>query len=104
MPVPTDEQVSEFIRDNGPYRVACDNCDCDELDGVRELPEWGKDGSPVEVQSLKAALSTYDDPGDPDPPKGYSVMDWFTHIGTCLECQQAQEESARNKAEAVSTE
>jgi hypothetical protein len=91
MPVPTDEEVDEFIRDHGPYRVACDNCDRDDFDGVKVLPDWGEDGDPGEVQSLRAALSTYDEPGDPDPPRGYCVLDWFTHLGTCPDCQDPPE-------------
>ncbi len=85
MPVPTDKEVYEFILKYGQYRLGCINCFRDDFDGVKELPsDW--DGI-YEFQSLKKALSTYDDEGDPDPPIGYSILDWYTHLGDCPRCK-----------------
>lgn len=86
MAVATDERVAEFIRDHGAIRLGCaGGCLRDDCDGIREIPPGWTDIT--EHQSLKDALSTYDDPGDPEPPKGYSVLDWETHFGICPDCQ-----------------
>lgn len=84
--VATEQSVAEFIRLLGRYRLACNKCDREDFDGVKVLPTDWEDIS--ECQSLAAALSTYDDEGDPDPPPGYSVLDWWTHLGTCPECRE----------------
>lgn len=90
MPVPTAADLAEFIRDHGPYRLACEGgCLRDDFNGVKELPsDWT---GIYEYQTLKEALSTYEDDGDPDPPEGYSVMDWETHRGTCPNCRECND-------------
>lgn len=86
MPVPSQAELDEFIRKHGRYRLGCyGGCFRDDFDGVKELPRDWQDIH--EKQSLKDALTTYETEEDGDPPKGYSVMDWETHVGLCPECQ-----------------
>lgn len=84
MPIPSQAEINAFVAEHGPYRLECVGlCFRDDFDGVKELPsDW--DGV-HEVQSLRDSLSTYDDKGD--PPPGYSVLDWATHIGLCPWCK-----------------
>ncbi len=90
MPIPTDAEVFEFIAKYGPYRLACRGGCGRQMDGVKELP---KDWSDIhEEQSLKDALSTYGDEGDPDPLPGCSVTDWETHFGLCPGCRAVEDE------------
>ena len=85
MPIPTDAEVAEFIERCGPYRLECRGGCGRQMDGVKTLPiDWT---DIEEVRSLRDALSTYDDEGDPDPPPGFSLCDWETHCGLCPECQ-----------------
>ncbi len=87
MPKPTQAELDEFIRKNGPYRLGCSGgCFRDDFDGVKELPADWKDI--FEVRTLADALTTYEDDEDGDPPPGYSVMDWETHRGLCPNCQE----------------
>lgn len=69
-------------------RLACDTCDCDEFDGISEakLEECRRSGwvNIGEEQSYEEAIKTYDDPHD--EPRSYSVLDWWTHLGTCPSC------------------
>lgn len=92
MPLATDDEVAEFVRKHGPVRLACDCCSRDDFDGVRVLPGDWQDIR--ERQSLRDSLSVYDGrPGstDDDPaPRGYSVLAWWTHLGTCPECSLVQ--------------
>lgn len=86
MPLATQEEVAEYEREYGPIRLACNSCEREDFDGVRLLPgDWEDIG---EVQSLQAALSVYDDTEEDPEPRGYSVLDWWTHLGTCPECQE----------------
>jgi hypothetical protein len=36
------------------------------------------------MQTYNQSIKTYDDPAK--APPGYSVFDWFTHLGICPEC------------------
>lgn len=79
-------------------RLACDNCDCDEYDGITEeqlaaVADAGWDGV-SQVQTWEEAIKVYDDPAA-EPP-GYSVLDWWTHIGTCPDCLAVQQPIAQN--------
>lgn len=85
MPAPTQAELSKFIGEYGLYRLGCSNCFRDDFDGVKELPSDWEGIS--EVQSLKEALTTYEDEEDGVPPDNYSVLDWQTHIGLCPECR-----------------
>lgn len=73
---------------NGTIRLACSACNRDDMDGVMEedleaakVAGWR---SVIEVQSYEDSIKTYED--EEDPPPGYSVLDWYTHIGLCPEC------------------
>lgn len=74
-------------------RLACSVCDRDDMDGITpdQLAELLLDGweDISAYQSFEDSCRTYDHPAD-EPP-GYSVFDWFTHLGTCPECVVAQE-------------
>lgn len=83
MPLATDEEVAEFIRDHGPIRLGCRNCDIEDYDGVRLLPGDWQDIE--EVQSLRDAISVFERWED-DCPRGYSSLDWWTHLGYCPKC------------------
>jgi hypothetical protein len=86
MPIPTQAELDEFIKEHGPYRLGCGGgCFRDDFDGVKELPADWEDIR--EERSLKDALTTYDDPDD-EPP-GFSISDWETHFGLCPDCQPA---------------
>lgn len=84
MPKPSQSELDKFIREHGPYRLGCSNCFRDDFDGVKALPTDWKDV--CEKQSLTAALTTYESEEDGEPPAGYSVLDWETHVGLCPEC------------------
>ncbi len=86
MPLAKDAEVAEHIEKHGPIRLGCRNCFREDMDGIRLFPgDWEDIG---EAQSLRDSLSTYDgnDYDDPPPP-GYSVLDWWTHLGNCPECR-----------------
>ena len=82
MPLTTDAELAEYSKTYGPIRLGCSTCDREDYDGVHLLP-GGWEGI-YEVQSLRDSLSVYDD--DEDAPRGYSSLDWYTHMGTCPEC------------------
>ena len=82
MPKPTAAELQEWA--DKPIRLACVDCDRDDCDGVAEIPAGWVDVS--EVSSLAEALTTYEE-GDGEPPEGYSVLDWYTHLGWCPDCR-----------------
>ena len=68
-------------------RLACMLCDRQDFDGIspKELARaiasgWQEVGR---VQTYAEASRTYI-----DPPPGYSVFDWWTHLGWCPECAE----------------
>lgn len=86
MSIPTPKQVQKYRTKHGPYRLACQGCDRDDFDGVKRLPKgWDYIRR---VQSLKESLTTYD---RDEYPKGYSVLDWYTHMGICPDCREVEE-------------
>ena len=84
MPKPTQNHMDEFTRDRGPIRLACENCFRDDCDGIKEIPPGWEGIS--EEQSLEMSMTTFDSEDDPDPPKDYSVLEWWTHLGLCPDC------------------
>ena len=61
-------------------RLACIECDTNAFDGIDKIPEaWG---SVSEFQSFEDSLA-YVSPYD----KTHSVLDWYTHLGLCPDCQ-----------------
>ena len=71
-------------------RLGCLSCSRDDHDGIDSIPlDW----SDVEqVQSYAESIADV----APDDPVA-SVLDWQTHLGTCPECQRA--ENGRLRAE-----
>lgn len=84
MPKPTTKHMASFTKERGRYRLGCTNCDREDFDGVKSLPkDWQDIGR---IQSLKESMTTYETLRDGEPPKGYSAMDWWTHLGLCPDC------------------
>lgn len=79
-------------------RLACDNCDRDDKDMItrEKLKKCEKDGwqGIGRVQTYTQSCKTYDNPAD--APPGYSILDWWTHMGTCPECAKLESESGIN--------
>jgi len=74
-------------------RLACSECSRDDMDGISQEQldaairgGWGR---VRQVQTYEESITVYDDPAD--APPGYSVLDWFTHIGVCPECSKEGE-------------
>lgn len=71
-------------------RLSCDRCFRDDCDGITaaELSQLCcKAGGWIGVvreQTYAQSIKVYDDPRD--APPGYSVMEWWTHRGTCPDC------------------
>jgi hypothetical protein len=64
-------------------RLACLFCDREDLDGVDSLPsDWF---AVDEVQSYEESIREADLTN-----ANVSVFDWYTHLGVCPECQQAE--------------
>lgn len=72
------------------FRLACHQCDRDDFDGVDKLPKKWADIT--KVQSLQDSRRQVDD-GD----KIRSPLDWYTHVGTCPDCQQEEQEHVRQE-------
>lgn len=71
--------------DDMKIRLACAYCSRDDCDGITNLKAavgWTDIGR---VQSYRQACKTYDDPSK--APAGYSIFDWWTHLGVCPDCQ-----------------
>ena len=60
---------------DGPIRLACIVCDRSDYDGVDSLPLYWD-----EIVEIEA-----------DNDEGFA---WWTHLGTCPECWDDQEEAA----------
>lgn len=74
----------------GRIRLSCENCDRDDFDGVLEIP---KDWSNVtEVQSWEASVQPAER-GD----QSRSVFEWWTHLGTCPDCNVQQNAPPSNQ-------
>ena len=73
-------------------RLGCSNgCFRSDYDGItpaklRQLRSKAGGWTDVHrVQAYAQSIKVYDDPAD--VPKGYSVLDWEAHKGTCPECK-----------------
>lgn len=67
----------------GKIRLACMFCDREDFDGVKVLPnDWF---SLDEVQSYEASIQEAD-----LTRSDISVLDWFTHLGVCPSCYEAE--------------
>jgi hypothetical protein len=70
-------------------RLACHDCDIDHFDGITEdeladLIAKGEWQDIEEQRTYEEACRTYG-PDEQEPP-GWSVLEWFTHIGLCPDC------------------
>ncbi len=62
-------------------RLACQHCDTDECDGVTEIPsDWS------DVQEVQSLAASQEPIAAEDQTR--SVFEWYTHVGTCPECQK----------------
>lgn len=70
-------------RQGGRIRLACVSCNRTDCDMITRIPKgWIE----VErVQSFRQSCQTYDDL-EKQPP-GFSVLQWWTHLGICPDCQ-----------------
>ena len=68
---------------SGKIRLACGSCDRDDFDGISKIPADWTDVS--RVQSLKASRREVD-----FEERGQSVFEWYTHLGTCPDCQREE--------------
>lgn len=67
----------------GKIRLACMFCDREDFDGVSALPsDWF---AVDEVQSYEKSIQEAE-----LLCRDVSVLDWFTHLGVCPECQRAE--------------
>lgn len=67
----------------GKIRLACLYCDRNDFDSVDEIPsDWFEVD---EVQTYEESCQQ----ATPTDPK-VSVFDWYTHLGVCPECHQAE--------------
>jgi len=64
----------------GRIRLACTGCDRSDFDGVQRVPKSWADVH--RVQSYRDSKRVVPD-GDPS----FSVLEWYTHLGTCPDCQ-----------------
>jgi hypothetical protein len=65
----------------GKIRLACLFCDRNECDGVDHIPAtWF---AVDEVQSYEESIRKVD-------PGSDKVLDWYTHLGVCPDCQEAE--------------
>jgi hypothetical protein len=72
-------------------RLACEMCSREDMDGItvrqlKECQDMGWTGIARE-QTYAESVKTYDDPAD--APPGYSVLDWYTHLGICPDCHKS---------------
>ena len=63
----------------GPIRLACGQCDRTDFDGVSAIPDDWQD-----VSELQLAARSQEEIHPDDANR--SVMEWYTHIGTCPAC------------------
>lgn len=64
-------------------RLACMFCDRNDFDGVSALPsDWF---AVDEVQTYEESIREAD-----LSDTTVSVLDWYTHLGVCPECQEAE--------------
>ena len=65
----------------GKFRLACLFCDRNEYDAVDQIPAtWF---AVDEVQSYEDSIKEIVPPGD-------EALAWWTHLGVCPDCQEAE--------------
>ena len=70
-------------RKRSMYRLACVSCDREDYDGISYIPKTWRD-----VQRYQTLAASLEEVADGDHSR--SAFDWFTHMGQCPECQQAE--------------
>jgi len=65
----------------GKIRLACSSCDRDDFDGAKRVPKNWADV--IRVQSWKESQRV-----NADGDRSFSSFEWYTHLGTCPECQE----------------
>ena len=69
---------------DGRIRLACSACDRDDYDGVSQLPRgWI---NITKMQLWQESLLRVE-----DEDQDQSVFQWYTHLGTCPDCQRENE-------------
>lgn len=85
-------KTSRKQRNRKTIRLACIACDREDFDGITaaELKKAIKNGwTHVErVQSYRQSCKTYEH-HEGEPP-GFSALEWWTHLGYCPECAEAE--------------
>jgi hypothetical protein len=86
-----DDRTKTLIRlDDAAIRLACAACDRDDMDGItpERLEQAKAEGwtGIEELQSYEDSIQTHDNPADAAP--GFDVTAWYTHLGTCPDCQE----------------
>ncbi len=75
--------------DSATIRLACEACGRDDKDFItpEQLEQCKAEGwtDINQVQSFEESCRTYDDPAE--APDGFDVTAWYTHVGTCPDCQ-----------------
>ena len=71
-------------------RLACEFCDRDDCDWMThdELEDclWIGGWTAIQqFQDLEFSQEIYEDLDE--APEGWSVLDWYTHLGICPDCQ-----------------
>jgi hypothetical protein len=64
-------------------RLACRFCDRNDFDGIGTLPTDWFDIDEVQTYQESIREANLSD-------RKVSVLDWYTHLGVCPECQQAE--------------
>ena len=70
----------------GQIRLACNECDRNDFDGINQLPADWEDIE--EVQSLEQSRQEVD-----INDQSRSPLEWYTHLGTCPDCQASPAET-----------
>lgn len=87
-------------------RIACMSCDTEELDHVTvdALFQCIEDGwiGVSYRQTYEESRATYNGAGEEAPPD-FSLFDWYTHMGTCPECDSKQTSSLFSNRDSLAT-
>jgi hypothetical protein len=86
----TEDRTKTLLRlDEASIRLACAGCDRDDMDGItpEQLGRAKAQGwtGIEEMQSHDDSMQTYDNPDY--APTGFDITAWYTHLGTCPDCQ-----------------
>lgn len=83
------------------FRLACYGCDA-AIDGTADQKDAKAAGwrNIKRQQSYQEATTTYE---PDDAPPGYSVLDWYTHIGDCPDCAAELERMSKRATDSTAT-